>query len=148
MRRGRRSFALAAVAAALLVPATAGPSHAAAPNTEVYLTTAYAKVVAGWTWRTDRLDPVMMSVQDINADGYAVGFRLVTESHGSGIRYWPYHYVTGGKGTGLNRTTYAMTGYSPTRAWVEVCKWKNNTRYECRNTKITHNPIDDSSVSG
>ncbi|MEU2235331.1 MULTISPECIES: hypothetical protein [Streptomyces] len=148
MRMRRRSVALAAVAAALAIPATAGTSEAAAPTSEVYLTTAYAKVVAGWQWRADRLDPVMMSVQDINPDGYAVAFRLVTQSDAQGTRYWPYRYVTGGSGTGVNVTTYAVTGYSPKAAWVEVCKWKNNTRYECRNTTITYNPIDDSSVSG
>ncbi|MFB8082595.1 MULTISPECIES: hypothetical protein [unclassified Streptomyces] len=148
MRMRRRSVALAAAAAALAVPAAAGTSHAAVPKSEVYLTTSYAKVVAGWQWRADRLDPVMMSVQDTNPDGYGVAFRLVTQSDDQGYRYWPYRYVTSGSGTGVNVTTYAVTGYSPKAAWVEVCKWKNNNRYDCRNTKITHNPIDDSGVSG
>ncbi|MEU6879301.1 hypothetical protein [Streptomyces sp. NPDC046712] len=148
MRMRGISVALAAVAAALAVPATATPSQAAAPVSKVYLTTPYAKIVAYWTWKADRLDPVGMSVQDTASDGYAVSIRLVTESNAQGRRYWPIHTVTTGAGTGLNRTTYAITGHSPQRAWVETCKWKGGNRYDCRISEITHNPIDDSSVSG
>ncbi|MFF0476846.1 hypothetical protein [Streptomyces sp. NPDC004284] len=145
----RRSVALAAAAAALLVPAAAGTSHAApVPKSEVYLTTPFSKVVAGWQWRSDRLDPVMLSVQDTNADGYAVSVRLVTESAGEGRHYWTTHMVTSGAGTGLNRTTYAITNGTPLRAWVETCKWKGGAGSDCRISRITYNPIDDSSMSG
>ncbi|WP_030747973.1 hypothetical protein [Streptomyces griseus] len=147
MRTRRRVVALAAAAAALAIPATAGTAQAAAPNSEIYFTTTYAKVVAGWTWRADRLDPVMMSVQDINPDGYAVAFRLVTQSGAQGTRYWPFRYLTSGNGTGVNVTTYAVTGYSPQVAWVEVCKYKGGNFSDCRNTRFTYNPIDDSSAS-
>ncbi|WP_031007265.1 hypothetical protein [Streptomyces sp. NRRL F-5727] len=148
MRMRRRTVALAAAAAALAIPATAGSAQAVTPNSEVYLTTTYAKVVAGWTWRADRLDPVMMSVQDTNPDGYAVAFRLVTLSDDQGYRYWGYRYLTSGAGTGVNVTTYAITGYSPKAAWVEVCKYKSGAFSDCRKTATTYNPIDDSSVSG
>ncbi|GHG23741.1 hypothetical protein GCM10018791_44080 [Streptomyces zaomyceticus] len=148
MRMRRRTVALASAAAALLVPATAGGAQAATPKSEVYLTTPFSKVVAGWQWRSDRLDPVMLSVQDIKADGFSVSIRLVTETPGQGRRYWTTHFVHSGAGTGLNRTTYALTGGSPQRAWVETCKWKGGNPWDCRISTITHNPIDDSSVSG
>ncbi|AJF65611.1 hypothetical protein [Streptomyces vietnamensis] len=144
----RRSIALATAAAALMIPAAAGTSHAAVPKSEVYLTTPFSKVVAGWQWRNDRLDPVMMSVQDTNADGYAVSIRLITESAGEGRHKWTTHMVTSGAGTGLNLTTYAVTNGTPLRAWVETCKWKGGSPADCRISRITTNPIDDSSVSG
>ncbi|MGI5398415.1 hypothetical protein ACQEVG_02940 [Streptomyces sp. CA-135486] len=146
MRVRRVSVALASVIAALAIPTLAAPAHAAA-NSEVRLTTTWAKAVAGWTWRNDRLDPVGLSIQDTRADGYPVGIQLVTESSAEGRHVWPLHTVTTGSGTGLNHQTFAITGRGPLNAWIRICKVKGGSIYTCLDSEVKRNPIDDSRTS-
>ncbi|MGW7435365.1 hypothetical protein [Streptomyces sp. NPDC054849] len=143
MRHFRRvSLALATAVATLTIPALAAPAHAA--TSEVQLTTSYAKAVAYWGWRDDRLDPVGLSVQDIKADGYGVGIQLVTVDTDGGRRSWTMHTAMEGKGTGMNRVTFADTAGFPEQAWINVCKIKRGVWYECRESRVTKTTIDDS----
>ncbi|MCX5406293.1 hypothetical protein OHA37_20765 [Streptomyces sp. NBC_00335] len=148
MRLKSSLVATAAALAAILTPLVASPAAAAGTVSDESISTNayYGRAVIQWRINPYRLDPIALIAEDRATDGYVIGIRLVTGGE-IGNRTWAMRTVPTGQ-TRAEWRTYLEAGWID-YAYFQVCKIKagSGAIASCHDSKVMHNPFDDSNMS-
>lgn len=73
------------------------------------------------TWASSTtLDPLVLGVTDVSADGHHVGVQLVTKTNAGAYKSWPWHEIYGGQGDDGAWSTSAYDSAGIAAATVNV----------------------------
>ncbi|WP_328872540.1 hypothetical protein OHT76_21890 [Streptomyces sp. NBC_00287] len=131
------TVALAAVAAALLVPAIATP--AAAAEDSCATTGAEGWLKFSWSGKY-RIDPLKLMVEDQLGDGHHVAVRLVTNRADGTIHHWGWHHNYEGVDIMQVWNTYASDSAGITKAEIQVARMEGSTIMNLCNSGKIANP--------
>ncbi|MEV3856031.1 hypothetical protein AB0J38_17110 [Streptomyces sp. NPDC050095] len=124
----KRSVQLAggAVGALALTLTLASPASAGTYAAECSTTGAYGRIIADYWGADDRLD-FYMTVLDSAADGHHARARLITKNVNGTRKNWAWHAATGGSGTSIDLTSYAIDDSGIFDWGVQVARFEGDT---------------------
>ncbi|MBC9714283.1 hypothetical protein H9Y04_17115 [Streptomyces sp. TRM66268-LWL] len=123
MRTRRATIALAAIAAAFIIPAVATP--AAAARGSCGTTGASGSMTFDWSGKY-RMNNLELRVKDTLADGHHVAIRLVTLRSDGSSKYWDWHRNYKGAEITSVWFTYAYDTGGITKALIEVARFEGS----------------------